>query len=360
MASSPGLDATVKVVLSHARSYTKADLAALVLLGPSGSLAETATLVGHTLRNDTARLDWTPNSPHRKVLIEGKSVLLNSGAGPCGLDLPQYYPPLRNFLAVPIRVNGDVRGELLVANKASPFGAEDEACLATLAGFIGPVITNHQLMLQIRQGYLGAVEALVKAVEAKDPYTKGHSERVARFAVAIAREMGLASEQVEDIKIGAMLHDVGKIGVPEVIINKTDKLTEDEWEVIRDHPKVAAQILDPFNTSKDVLAMVYHHHERYDGKGYPAGLKGDDIPLAARILKVADSFEAMTSGRPYRSAKTRSEAVQELKTYSGSHYDPTVVSALLRVLAREWGPTAEDKLAQNDRHKTIIKSHTVA
>ncbi len=348
VAASAGLDVAVRVVLSHARSYTGSELAALALLGPKTGTAELVTLLGSDVRSDAVRFDLHGTGPHHRVLAEGKPLAANGNGRIAINDLPQYYPTLRNLMAVPVRINGQVRGELLVANKPSSFGSEDEACLAILAGFIGPMIVNHQLMRQVRQGYTGAVEALVKAIEANDPYTRGHSERVALYAVAIAREMGFTSEQIEEVRIGAMLHDVGKIGVPQSILNKAGKLTDDEWVAVKDHPRVAAQILDPFNTSKDVLAMVYHHHERYDGKGYPAGLKGNDIPLTARILKVADSFEAMISHRPYRPAKTRSEAVQELKACSGTDFDPDVVAAFLSVLVRDWRPTAQERLARSN------------
>lgn len=346
VAACPGLDIAVKAVLSHARSYTRSELAALVLLGAKGGPAEVVTLLGEGVRTDTVRFDSGASAPHHRVFTEEKSVLVNDCGRYPTADLPVYYPALRNFLGVPVRINGAVRGQVLVANKPSPFGSEDEACLAILSGFIGPIIVNHQLMQQVREGYMGTVEALVKAIEAKDPFTGGHSERVTKYAMAIAREMGFTPEQIEEVRVGAVLHDVGKIGVPEAIINKAGGLSDDEWAVIKDHPRVGAEILDPFNTSKDVLAMVYHHHERFDGKGYPAGLKGDAIPLTARILKVADSFEAMTSGRAYRSAKTRTEAVEELKRCSGTDFDPAVVSALLSALAREWQPTAEEKLAR--------------
>lgn len=346
VAASTGLDAAVKMVLSHARSYTKSELAALALLGSKPGTAEFVTLIGSDVRSDVVRLDLHGTAPYHRVLVEGRPVTVNgSGRIPTG-DLPQYYPTMRNMVGVPVRIDGQVRGELLVANKPSPLGSEDEACLAILAGFIGPMIGNHQLMRQVRQGYVGAVEALVKAVEANDPYTRGHSERVALYAVAIAREMGFSPEQIEEVRIGAMLHDVGKIGVPYSVLNKPGKLTDEEWEAVKDHPRVAAQILDPFNTSKDVLAMVYHHHERYNGKGYPAGLRGNDIPLAARILRVADQFEAMISNRAHRPALTRSEALQELKSGSGSDFDPDVVAAFLRVLARDWRPTAQERLAR--------------
>ncbi|MGQ9674530.1 MAG: HD domain-containing phosphohydrolase [Chloroflexota bacterium] len=346
VAASDALDVAVKAVLSHARSHTKSELAALILLGSKSGAAEIATMVGSDFRTDNVRLDHRGAAPYHRVLAEGRPITVNGSSRIAAPDLPQYYPPINNFLGVPVRINNEVGGELLVANKRSSFGADDEACLAILAGFVGPLVVNHRLMFEVRQGYTGAVEALVKAIEAKDPLSRGHSERVAIYAVAIAREMGFGPTQLEDIRIGAMLHDVGKIGLPQSIIEKQGELTEEEWVAIRDHARIGAQILDPFNTSKEVLAMVYHHHERYDGRGYPAGLKGNDIPLAVRILRVADSYESFLAGRAHRAPMTRSQAVQELKARSGKDFDPAVVSALLRVLARDWRPTAEERLAR--------------
>lgn len=346
VANSPGVDAISKAILTHARSHTKSELAALVMLGETSRSGEITTLIGDDVRQGTVRFDGDNTLLYRRALVDGKPVTVNGGSKLSGAELPPYYPSLRNFLAAPIRINGEVLGELFVANKGSSFGAEEEACLATLATFLAPIIANHDLAGRVRKGYLATVEALVRAIEAKDSYTKGHSENVALFAVAIAREMGFTADQLEEMRVGGVLHDVGKIGVPEMIINKNNALTEEEWAIIKEHPRVAAKILDPFNTSKEVLAMVYHHHERYDGKGYPAGLRGNDIPLAARILKVADSFEAMVSNRAYRAAMSRSEAMQELKACSGTQFDPAVVTAFMRALAREWGPSVEERMAR--------------
>lgn len=350
VAASDALDVAIKAVLSHARSYTKSELAGLILFGPKGGVAEMVTMTGNDLRTDSVRLDPRGTAPYHRVLTEGRPITVNGNSRLSAPDLPQYYPPINNFLGVPVKINNEVGGELLVANKRSGFMSDDEACLAILAGFVGPLVVNHRLMQEVRQGYTGAVEALVKAIEAKDPRSRGHSERVAVHAVAIGREMGLGPGQLEEIRIGAMLHDVGKIGLPQSIIEKHGELTEEEWAAVRDHARIGAQILDPFNTSKDVLAMVYHHHERYDGKGYPAGLKGNDIPLAVRILRVADSFESFIAGRVHREAMTRSQAIQELKARSGKDFDPAVVSALLRILARDWRPTAEERLARSSEH----------
>jgi putative nucleotidyltransferase with HDIG domain len=182
---------------------------------------------------------------------------------------------------------------------------------------------------------LQAVQSLALAVEAKDPYTKGHSERVAEVSEHLAAVMGLPPAQVERVRIAGILHDIGKIGVPEAVLLKKGKLEPVEMELIRKHPTDGQNILRPLNFLTDILPAVCHHHERYDGGGYPAGLAGDAIPLWARIIQVADTFDAMTSDRPYRKAMTREEAAREIVRCSGTQFDPAVAKAMGEILAHD-------------------------
>ncbi|MCL5960952.1 MAG: HD-GYP domain-containing protein [Chloroflexi bacterium] len=246
--------------------------------------------------------------------------------------VPSHYPSVDSPVGVRFQTTYGEIGELFVANMPEPASSEDEASLALLANQVKQYLEYQALLQQINHGYMETIEALVKAIEAKDAYTRGHSDRVTKYAVATAREMALPPEQLEEIRIGAVLHDIGKIGVPESIINKPGRLDDDEWRLMKDHPRMGTKIIDSFNRSRDILLMIYHHHEMYDGTGYPAGLRGNEIPLAARILKVADAFEAMTSNRSYQKSKTVEEAIQELKDWSGRQFDPLVVSAFLRAM----------------------------
>ncbi|HEX8854549.1 MAG TPA: diguanylate cyclase [Thermoleophilaceae bacterium] len=182
-----------------------------------------------------------------------------------------------------------------------------------------------------RDGYLATVLALAEALEARESGSATHSRRVARYAELIARELGLGEEVVDRVRIGGVLHDVGKIGVPESILSKNGPLSEEEWEELKRHPLIAARILDS-GSIEDIRAWVLAHHERFDGTGYPHGLAGEEIPMEARILSVADAWEAMTSDRPYRRALTTDEARAELLACSGSQFDSEVVRAFLRVL----------------------------
>jgi putative nucleotidyltransferase with HDIG domain len=181
---------------------------------------------------------------------------------------------------------------------------------------------------------LQAIEALAQALEAKNPYTKGHSERVADLAGQLAAAMGLAGSQIERIRIAGLLHDIGKIGVPETVLLKPGRLDDGEFAQIKKHPVQGKSILQPISFLEDILPAVYHHHERFDGKGYPAGLVSEAIPLWARILQVADTYDAMTSERPYRNALSRDQAAQEIIRYSGQQFDPAVVAAMVDIFAQ--------------------------
>ena len=183
---------------------------------------------------------------------------------------------------------------------------------------------------EIRKMFLGAIEALVFALEAKDRYTAGHSRRVSRIAVGIGTELGLCPDDLENLRWAGLLHDVGKIAVDQLIQNKPAKLTPQEYEHIMIHSSVGANIVKPVVNEK-VVEMIWHHHDHYDGSGLNQVAAGEDIPLEARILAVADAFDAMTSDRPYRPAMSVDEALNEIRQGAGTQFDPVVASALLKI-----------------------------
>ncbi len=187
------------------------------------------------------------------------------------------------------------------------------------------------------------IKVLALALDARDHYTHGHSQQVTEYAVDIAREMGLSFKEIDIIRDAGVLHDIGKIGIPDAILLKPGRLTEEEYAEIKKHPVIGKKILEPVNCLADKIPLIYHHHERIDGKGYPEGLEGDNIPLGARILAVADAYQAMTSDRPYRKALPSLIAIEELKRYKGRQFDPDIVDAFLRVLKR----MGKDKSADN-------------
>ncbi|MDI6784551.1 MAG: HD-GYP domain-containing protein, partial [bacterium] len=190
-----------------------------------------------------------------------------------------------------------------------------------------------------RQRYtLQAVLSLAKVVEFKDPYTRGHSERVKEYALAIAQQLGLSRKEIDELSYAALLHDIGKISVSSAILNKRDRLTPEEYRIIYQHPVVGEIIVRDIELLTNVAPAIRHHHERFDGNmigvdypGYPDGLSGENIPLVARILAVADVFDAMTSDRPYRLAVPKDKAVAEMNSKAGSQFDPKIITAFLAV-----------------------------
>jgi putative nucleotidyltransferase with HDIG domain len=196
-----------------------------------------------------------------------------------------------------------------------------------------------------RAAYLGAIRALAAALDARDPYTAGHSERVSMLSVLMGREMKLSDVDLEVLRLGALLHDIGKIGLPDDVLRKPGALTAEEFEQIKRHPALGAHILRQVPFLAPHIPIVELHHERPDGNGYPLGLQGGEIPLAARIVHVADAFDAMTSARAYRRARGRAVALEELQGYSGTQFDPASVDALVAALPA-WVKTDEPALQE--------------
>ena len=178
-----------------------------------------------------------------------------------------------------------------------------------------------------RQLFIGTVKGLAAAIDGKDPYTRGHSERVSRFSVAIAQRMGINDDEVEKIRISALLHDVGKIGIDDSVLKKPAALTEEEYELMKKHPQKGYKIMSQIPAMKEFLPGMYMHHEMVDGKGYPQGLKGDEIPLMGKIVAVADTFDAMTTDRPYQKAMGFEDAVARIESFVNTRYDEGVVAA---------------------------------
>jgi len=194
---------------------------------------------------------------------------------------------------------------------------------------------SFELYTKMRKVYLDTIRALAAAIDAKDPYTKGHSERVAENSVALAQELNLSGRDIENIEYTALLHDIGKIGIADNILGKKSSLTVKEFDKIKEHTTMGAKIIEPVDFLKNSYEAIYHHHERYNGDGYPDGIKEKDIPLSARIIAVADAYDAMGSDRPYRKKLNMNKILKELKDQSGKQFDPEVVKALISVLDRE-------------------------
>lgn len=189
---------------------------------------------------------------------------------------------------------------------------------------------------QLEQAYLDMVQTLRSAVEAKDTYTRGHSDRVAEYSVLIGEKLGLPEDQIKTLKIGGLFHDIGKIGIPDSILLKPGKLTDDEYSEIKNHPSIGAHILGSAKTFQDIVPIVKHHHEKYDGNGYPSRMKGEEIPYLARIAAVADTFDAMTSRRSYRDAIDLQKVKDEIKRCEGTQFDPQIAETFLDILEHDF------------------------
>jgi HD-GYP domain-containing protein (c-di-GMP phosphodiesterase class II) len=246
----------------------------------------------------------------------------------------RYY--MKSLISVPLIVKNKVIGVININNKKSkePFNDYDLRLVKEIATEAAIAIENANLFKSLQNVYMRTVAALASVIDAKDHYTRSHSENVTRYAVAIAKEMKLPYEEVRSIQEACQLHDLGKIGIHDYVLTKPGKLTPEEWEEVKLHSLRGAEILAPLDFIDGISELVKQHHERYDGKGYPNQCKKEEIRLGARIMAVADTFDAMISERPYRRSYSVKEAIEELKRCRGSQFDPQVVNAFLRVLQK--------------------------
>jgi len=237
--------------------------------------------------------------------------------------------PLQNLAGISTAIaegNFAVRANVRGHDELAQLGAN----FNHMAGSIEALVRRlKQALRQNQELFLETIRTLAAAIDAKDPYTRGHSERVSSYSMAIARHLGLSQEEVFRVRTAAILHDVGKLGIRDGILNKPGGLTEEEFEVMRRHPKIGAQIMEPIRMLKDIIPGIRNHHETWDGTGYPDQLEGEKIPLVARIIGVADTFAAMTTNRPYQKAKSLEFVLEKMRAMSGTRFDPRAVEALL-------------------------------
>lgn len=212
------------------------------------------------------------------------------------------------------------------------FDSEDMELVRTLASLLAIAVANSKMETRQHATFLRTMESLATALEARDEYTRGHSQRVSEVSMMIGERMGLSAAALEELRVGTILHDIGKIGVPDAILNKPGKLSEEEFEIMKTHTIKGYEICKPLNLSDGVLMIIRNHHERLDGSGYPDGLRGGDLPLPLRIVCVADAFDAMSSRRPYRSVMAPKSVLSELSRHAGTQFDPVVVEHLKELL----------------------------
>jgi HD-GYP domain-containing protein (c-di-GMP phosphodiesterase class II) len=240
-------------------------------------------------------------------------------------------------MAGPIHAGEEYAGSVVVLRRAQSrrFNSADMLLIDSLSAFCGDIVRNLRLVHELRQLSIDMIRGLVSAIDQKDGYTSGHSNRVAVYARILAEALGWPDERLQMLEWSALLHDVGKIGIRDAVLKKSGKLTHEEFEHMKEHPVRSYEVVKKIPQLAEAIDGVLHHHERYDGRGYPSGLAGEAIPLQARVIQIADIFDALTSSRSYRRAFTWEKALDILKEESGIVVDPKL-SALFDGLIREW------------------------
>jgi putative nucleotidyltransferase with HDIG domain len=244
------------------------------------------------------------------------------------------YPSVRQMVVVPMAEGANLFGWLAVFNHLTDaeFGTVEANLLNTVAAILGIHSGNVELYRQQSDLLAGFVRAFTSAIDAKDPYTCGHSDRVASIAVRLAKELGCDEQMLNTLHLSGMLHDIGKIGINDDVLHKPGKLSNEEFQHIKTHVEIGSRILRDLNNLKDVMPVVLHHHESWDGGGYPENLEGEQIPIAARIVAVADAYDAMSSDRPYREGMSEEKIEQILRNGAGKQWDPEVIDAFFRAI----------------------------
>ncbi|HPM43255.1 MAG TPA: HD domain-containing protein [Candidatus Omnitrophota bacterium] len=238
--------------------------------------------------------------------------------------------PIKSFLAVPLVKDRAIIGALIVGNRYRPghkFNRDDEKLLVALSNHVAIALQNAQFYQRLNDLFISTVKALVRAMEAKDYYTRGHSERVMKYSLAIGKEMNLPDEELENLRLASLLHDVGKIGVRENILLKAGRLTLRQREAIEKHSQIGKDIVETIIDSEKIIPGIVEHHEHYDGSGYPNHLKGKAISLQGRIIALADTYDALTTERPYKKGYEAESVYKDIVDSASIHFDPKVVEA---------------------------------
>jgi len=295
----------------------------------------------------SVRLPINDRSIAGYVTMTGESLLLNDVESD-----PRHFKQDKKFrtrtmICIPLKAKNRVIGVLQALNKtaATParksqhawadFDADDLRLFETLGHQVAIAVENSHLYAQLKKSFYDTVEALAEAIEKKDRYTGGHTKRVVYYSMCIAKYLDIPPDEIDRVKLAAILHDVGKIGIEDKILKKAAPLDSDEWPVMKQHPNLGYEIMQHVDGIKDVITAVRCHHERWDGTGYPFGLKENEIPLIASIISVADTYDAMVSTRPYRKGMPPKAAYEEILRNRGTQFSPIVVDAFIQAFQKE-------------------------
>ncbi len=348
--SAQSLPAILTQILASVVDLIGADASAIFLYDRHGRQLSIAGQIGLSDKyidphEGAGKLEMALDGSAARALREGRLLVMDkNNYVPAMLSAAAERDGIRTAACLPLNVAGEIVGGLDVCFKSDHAFTQDELkLLSTLAEQAAVAIQNARLLEQVHESYLSTISALAATVEAKDPYTRGHSEAVRRLAVAAGRQLGLGGREIELLNLGALLHDIGKIGIPEAIVNKHDRLTNEEWVVMRQHPLIGERILSKVPMLADLLPIVRHHHERYDGQGYPDSISSAENLLAA-VICLCDAYHAMTSDRPYRKAFPHHQAIEEIRRCSGSQFVPEVVDAFVAAIG-------DGKIARLEAHR---------
>ncbi len=329
LGSTLDMDELLASVLDSALRIFDLDLGYIVLRDKEAGTLEIRAMRGVNGRDSSGAVR---SSMSEWVVREGRPLIFNPE--PTADARTDGVTGAKAALCVPLISSEGTIGSITIGSSdtAYRFNSDDVRLLSTIANHVTIAIGNIELFTSLQEAYLATVRSLAAAVDAKDTYTRGHSDHVALYATLIGERLGLAHEQRVALEMAAYLHDIGKIGINEDILLKPGKLDDAEMEQMRHHPLIGANILKPVAFPWAITPVVRHHHEHYDGTGYPAGLRGEEIPLLARVLTVADSYEAMTADRPYRKGRSAAAALAELARCSGTQFDPRIVEVFTEVV----------------------------
>ncbi|MFQ5780211.1 MAG: HD domain-containing phosphohydrolase [Nitrospiria bacterium] len=328
------LDALLNLIVELVKKEMRADRVSLVLLDEGGRELSIKATTGFDVW-DKSRQKVPVGKGIAGMAVIRKAPILIQGGIEQNPDLKDLLADekIASSLAFPIIVRQKVIGVMNLSklSTGNPLRESDVGLISIICGQAGAAIENARLYRDIRTSYLRTLQALVSAIEIKDTYSKGHSKKVAHYAILIGMALRLSEDEIQDLILAGILHDIGKIGIRDDILAKAGKLSESEYEQMKSHSVDAVKILEPIGLSRRILLAIKHHHEWWDGTGYPGGLSGEEIPLHARIISIADSVSAMTSPRPYKETIPLSEATEEIKRCKGSHFDPALVDIFLQL-----------------------------